>query len=106
VKHETDITKVQPPANIPIKPPPEATSLPVEPGEALREPKGAGSPVIRIVKAGDTLSRLIADVYGYSNKELITFVTESNTGIYDANRIMVGDQILFPTREKNTQEGI
>jgi general secretion pathway protein A len=75
----------------------------VQPTGTPRESTKSGSPVIRVVKTGDTLSRLVADVYGLSNKELLTFVKDSNPGIYDANIITVGDQILFPARKKGSR---
>jgi len=104
-ERKTDNSTVQPVVSMTKEPSAEGTSIAAEPGEAIRDPKGTSSTVIRVVKAGDTLSRLVADVYGYSNKELLSFVTESNAGIYDADRIVVGDQILFPTREKARRRG-
>lgn len=77
----------------------------VKPSGTLRETPETVSPVIRVVKAGDTLSRLVAEVYGVSNKRLLTLVKESNSSINDADRILVGDQILFPARNKGSRRG-
>jgi len=78
---------------------PEETSLLEQPVKELRNPAKSGFPVIRIVKAGDTLSRLIREVYGVSSKELLLNVRENNPGIHDADRILIGEQILFPARK-------
>jgi len=78
---------------------PEETGITASPVKADQVPSETGTPVIRVVKAGDTLAKLVEEVYGFSNQELIAFVKERNSGIYDADRILVGDQILFPSRE-------
>lgn len=51
---------------------------------------------VRIVRRGDTLSRLAEAEYGYSNRQLLQIVKENNPGIYDLDRIEVGQRILFP----------
>jgi len=76
-----------------------ATSMPDQSINGLRNPAQSDFPVIRIVKAGDTLSRLVREVYGVNSKELLIFVRENNPGIYDADRIIIGEQILFPARK-------
>lgn len=78
---------------------PEESGITAAPVKALQVPAETGTPVIRVVKAGDTLAKLVEEVYGFSDKELIAFVKERNSGIYDADRILVGDQILFPSRK-------
>jgi general secretion pathway protein A len=78
---------------------PVETSMPDKPIKGLRNPTKSGFPVIRIVKAGDTLSRLVREVYGVSSKELLIFVRENNPGIHDADRILIGEQVLFPARK-------
>ncbi|MDD2336190.1 MAG: AAA family ATPase [Geobacteraceae bacterium] len=104
VAHKTGNMTVKPAVSMPKEPSAEGSSIPVEPGGILREPtETASSPVIRVVKAGDTLSRLVAEVYGVSNKELLTFVKDSNSSINDADRILVGDQILFPARKTGSR---
>ena len=106
LEHKTDNTAVQPAAGRAKEPLAEETNTAVQlatsiPKKPLAEETGihtqSSGPVIKVVKAGDTLSRLVADVYGYSNKQLLTLVMESNSSINDANIIMVGDHILFPT---------
>jgi hypothetical protein len=52
------------------------------------------------VKKGDNLSRLVQDVYGYSNREVLDRVKRQNRGIKDVNRIEPGKKIVFPTMEE------
>jgi general secretion pathway protein A len=78
---------------------PVETNMPDKPIKELRSPAKSGFPVIRIVKAGDTLSRLVREVYGVSSKQLLIFVRENNPGIHDADTILIGEQILFPARK-------
>ncbi len=104
-ERKTDNTTVQPVVSMPKESSAEGTSIAAEPGITPRESTKIDSPVIRVVKTGDTLSRLAEDVYGFSNKELVTFIKESNPGIYDVNIIKVGEHILFPTRGKGLRRG-
>jgi len=106
VESKADTVTVKPAASMAKEPSSEISSIPAEPVRTLREPRDTGFPVIRVVKAGDTLARLAADVYGFSNKELLDFIKESNSGIYDADKILIGEQILFPARKKREQEGL
>jgi general secretion pathway protein A len=101
--HKTDTTTVKPADSMPKEPSTEGTSIPGEPSGTPSETTETASPVIKVVKAGDTLSRLVAEVYGVSNKKLLTLVKESNSSINDADRILVGDQILFPARKKGSR---
>lgn len=90
---------------VPAETVPEKPPLPTKPGEILPSPDQAGFPVERVVKKGDTLSRLVEEVYGFSNRKLLYFVRENNAGINDINRIMVGERILFPERKKERGRG-
>lgn len=104
VARKTGDMTAKPAVSMPKEPSAEGSSIPAEPSGISHEPlETASSPVIRVVKAGDTLSRLVAEVYGVSNKELLTFVKESNSSINDADRILVGDQILFPARKTGSR---
>jgi general secretion pathway protein A len=68
--------------------------------EATPEVKNEISPVTRVVKKGDNLSRLVEDVYGYSNREVLDRVKQQNRGIKDINRIQPGKKIIFPPMEE------
>jgi general secretion pathway protein A len=59
------------------------------------------SPVIRIVKRGDTLFGLRKKVYGYADHKLIERVRQSNPRIKDINKILIGDEIIFPEIVQN-----
>jgi nucleoid-associated protein YgaU len=50
----------------------------------------------RVVKRGDTLSRLLVEVYGYKNDKLFAMVQQANPQIQDVNKIWIGDEIHFP----------
>jgi general secretion pathway protein A len=58
--------------------------------------KGA---VDRIVEKGDTLAKLIKDVYGHVDSKMIRFVKKANPAIYDENLIVEGGRIIFPARK-------
>ena len=68
--------------------------------EVRPEVKNEGFPVTRVVKKGDYLSRLVQDVYGYSNREVLDRVMRQNRGIKDINRLEPGKRIVFPTMEE------
>jgi general secretion pathway protein A len=68
--------------------------------EVKEEVKKKVSPITRVVKKGDNLSRLIQDVYGYSNREVLDRVKRQNRGIKDINKIEPGKKIVFPTMEE------
>jgi len=65
-------------------------------GRSLPDGDRSVTSAVRIVKRGDTLSRLAEAEYGYSNRELLQLVKENNPGIYNLDRIEVGQRILFP----------
>lgn len=69
-------------------------SLPGE-GEPVDPPLKANAET-RVVKRGDTLSRLLVDVYGYKNDKLFAMVQQANPQIQDVNKIWIGDEIHFP----------
>jgi general secretion pathway protein A len=57
------------------------------------------SEVTRVVRAGDRLGRLLADVYGTSNGRLMKRVKQRNPALRDCNVIMEGATIVFPLHE-------
>ena len=79
-----------------------APADPVEPAEGKKIPvvKNKASPVTRVIKKGDNLSRLAREVYGYSNREVLDRVMRRNRGIKDINRIEPGRKIVFPTMQE------
>lgn len=54
----------------------------------------------RIIEKGDTLSKLIREKYGTYDSGLLGWIRQNNPQIRDPNRIMVGDEILFPDGRK------
>jgi len=81
---------------------PAAEDAPLPKEEMPQEKKSA---TVRIVKRGDTLYRMIQDVYGSTDYGLITYVRSSNPGIKDVNDIKAGDQIRFPEIPARKVEG-
>lgn len=65
-------------------------------GSTLRDAARPGAPAMRVVKKGDTLSRLTKAEYGYSNRKILMIVKENNPGIHNVDRIEIGQRILFP----------
>ncbi len=54
------------------------------------------SPVTRIVKKGDTMAKLLHDVYGSASPSTVQFVLEHNRHIASVRRMYPGQKILFP----------
>ncbi len=57
---------------------------------------GAKASVKRVVQKGDTLAKLIKEVYGDVDAERIKQVKEANPNIVDENVIIEGGVISFP----------
>jgi general secretion pathway protein A len=72
------------------------------PGKKAESAANEEFPVVVTVRKGDTLSSLVWRIYGFSSKELIMLVKNRNNSIYDADIISVGQQIVFPAREKRS----
>jgi general secretion pathway protein A len=53
----------------------------------------------RIVERGDTLARLIKEVYGHVDSRLIRLVKKANPSINNENLIIEGGRIVFPVRK-------
>jgi phage tail protein X len=68
-------------------------------------PQEKKSDTVRIVKRGDTLYRMVQDVYGSSDYGLIKHVRNSNPGIKDVNEIKAGEEIRFPEIPVKKVEG-
>lgn len=52
----------------------------------------------RIVEKGDTLARLVKEVYGHVDEETIRMVKKANPTIINEDLIIVGRRIVFPLR--------
>ena len=53
----------------------------------------------RIVEKGDTLAKLIKDVYGYVDSSMIRLVKNANPHISNENLIIEGGHIIFPPKK-------
>lgn len=82
----------------------EASSvLAVEDGAAADGEEGGSvkpDKITRLVKKGDTLAKLIVDTYGYANEKVFEQVKKHNPGIKNADRIVVGERIIFPVANR------
>jgi nucleoid-associated protein YgaU len=58
--------------------------------------KASPSPVTRIVKKGDTMAKLLQDVYGSASPSTVRFVLEHNPHIVSVRRMYPGQKIMFP----------
>ncbi len=54
------------------------------------------SPVTRIVKKGDTMAKLLHDVYGSASPSTVQFVLEHNRHIASVRRMYPGQKVIFP----------
>jgi general secretion pathway protein A len=74
--------------------PSESPTLAGEPVKVATHPRK--SSIRRTIKKGDTLSHLAMEVYGYYGPEIITILRQHNPSIKNPDKIMVGDEVLFP----------
>jgi general secretion pathway protein A len=103
IRLESQVSSAPGPVSVssgPVEPAEEKKKIPEVKPEIKADVKKEVSPVTRVVKKGDNLSRLVQDVYGYSNREVLDRVRRQNRGIKDVNRIEPGRKIVFPTMEE------
>ena len=76
----------------------EAVEVQAPPAPEETKPEAAKKnfPVTRVVRKGDSLGRLVEDVYGFSNQEILQHVRNNNKSIKDINKIQSGIRIVFP----------
>ena len=58
---------------------------------------------VRIVKRGDSVFRLLFDVYGRFDEPLVKSFKDLNPQIRDLNRVKIGDEVLLPGVEDSYQ---
>lgn len=58
-------------------------------------------PVTRVVQQGDSLSKIVASVYGRSSNERVRWVKTHNPAIQDENNIEVGQVITLPALDES-----
>ncbi len=66
------------------------------PAPARPLPADRGKAALRMVRKGDMLSMLIKETYGVYNSRLLMMVRQRNPVIKDADKIRIGEAILFP----------
>jgi len=83
------------PARLSVGPHEETMPDPIRHSEFLEEKKET-FPIIRTVRKGDNLFRLVREIYSYNDEKLINLVMQNNSGITSSDKILVGDEIIFP----------
>ncbi|GJL67445.1 MAG: hypothetical protein NPIRA06_00800 [Nitrospirales bacterium] len=82
--------------NSPSVPVPQ-TRVPFQESSSMPEVvASSSSPVTRVVKKGDTITKLLHDVYGVSSPSTVQFVLEHNRHIASVRRMYPGQKIIFP----------
>lgn len=87
-------TSVNPPERLLTTQPEERTVKP--PAASVKQNPAENGAVTRVVQRGDTLAKLVKEVYGRVDAKQIWRVKEANPGIVDENVIMEGGVISFP----------
>lgn len=83
-----------------IKIPPRAQTEPSA-GKGKVVPVGEKAFVNRVVEKGDTLAKLIKEVYGHVDNKMIGLVKKANPHIENENLIIEGGRITFPVNQAN-----
>ena len=85
-------------AQSPVLPQAPPRAIPVAAGSAalLARPGENGVATVVIVGAGDTLSLLARDVYGFVDERVMRVVLAANPDLGDPDRLLVGTPVHFP----------
>lgn len=86
-------------AKIPVRAPAQAESEPEQTEPEQTEPVSATGRVDRVIVKGDTLAKLIKEVYGYVDAKMIRMVKTANPEIENENVIREGGRIVFPVKK-------
>lgn len=94
-------TSVVAPPPVALPPPPATSELPQQPANPQGGPAGSQPPhpwveVTRVVRPGDSLSKLAASVYGFGTEPVVRRVLKANPSITNPDYLLVGTPILFP----------
>jgi general secretion pathway protein A len=83
---------------VPIQPASEKEKEKEKPAAAAGDEAAS---VDRVIERGDTLAKLIKDVYGHVDAKMIKFVKSANPNIDNENLIIEGGRIVFPFKKGN-----
>ena len=86
-------------AKIPVRAPAQSESEPEQTEPEQTEPVSETGQVDRVIVKGDTLAKLIKDVYGYVDTKMIRMVKKANPEIENENVIREGGRIVFPVQK-------
>ncbi|MFP3928716.1 MAG: AAA family ATPase [Desulfobacteraceae bacterium] len=73
------------------------------PGPEKSAPEDLPEERVVVVKQGDSLARLAAEVYGRADEEILDLIQRRNPEIEDINSIRVGQKILFPSLDESVK---
>lgn len=80
---------------------PTRSPTPTGPEEGKAAPVSENASVDRVVEKGDTLAKLIKDVYGHVDAKMIRLVKNANPSINNEDLILEGGRIVFPSVKRN-----
>ena len=69
-------------------------------GAPIKAESEPSFPLTRVVKKGDSLLRLTKNIYNSTDSKVIERVKQKNPRIKDVNKILIGDEIVFPKLEE------
>jgi general secretion pathway protein A len=68
------------------------------------ENKKGPVPIVRSVRKGDKLMNLVNEIYGRKDKDLIKLVMQNNPEITSSDKIVIGDEIMFPACKTSRED--
>jgi general secretion pathway protein A len=85
------------PADAPVVMAERTPAVPVMASAPVKSEPPAAGELLREVQPGENLTRLLTELYGYCDPALIRAVQARNPGLADANKILTGQELVFPT---------
>ena len=83
----------------PARPPASSVPLPaIAPAQPLGGAKELAIKKVVVIRAGDTLSRILAQEYGEYTKAIVDLVSEANPGLRNIHFLEIGQRLILPER--------
>jgi len=70
----------------------------IAPGQPVGEAKELAIKKVVVVRAGDTLSHILAQEYGEYTKAVVDLVSEANPGLRSIHFLEIGQRLILPER--------
>jgi len=74
------------------------------PANMKQEPLPQKFPLTRVVKKGDYLSKMIADIYGSSSTQRVQWIKAHNPHLHNEDQLTVGMVITFPAFDESLDD--